>query len=33
VVQEGDVVYLAVSADAMDHVDQLVAGPAKAGGH
>ncbi len=33
VVQEGDVVYLAVSADAMDRVDQLVAGPAKAGGH
>ena len=33
VAQEGDIVYLAVSADAMDRVDQLVAGPAKAGGH
>jgi trk system potassium uptake protein TrkA len=33
VVQEGDIVYLAVGADAMERVDQLVAGPAKAGGH
>jgi trk system potassium uptake protein TrkA len=33
VVQEGDVVYLAVSADAMERVDQMIAGPAKAGGH
>jgi len=33
VVQEGDVVYLAVGSDAMEHVDALVAGPAKAGGH
>jgi trk system potassium uptake protein TrkA len=33
VVQEGDIVYLAVSADAMGRADQLVAGPAKAGGH
>ncbi|MEO5899595.1 MAG: TrkA family potassium uptake protein [Ilumatobacteraceae bacterium] len=33
VVQEGDIVYLAVSADAMDQLDQLVAGPAHAGSH
>ena len=33
VVQEGDVAYLAVGSDAMDRVDALVAGPAKAGGH
>lgn len=33
VVQEGDVVYLAVGSDTMDRVDELVAAPAKAGGH
>jgi trk system potassium uptake protein TrkA len=33
VVQEGDVVYLAISADTMERVDELVAAPAKAGGH
>lgn len=33
VVQEGDIVYLAVGADAIGHVDELVAGPVKTGGH
>jgi len=32
VVQEGDVVYLAVAGDALDRVDETVAGPGK-GGH
>ena len=33
VVQEGDVVYLAVAGDAMASVDDRLAGPVKAGGH
>ena len=33
VVQEGDVVYLAVAGDAMPAVDARLAGPAKVGGH
>jgi trk system potassium uptake protein TrkA len=33
VVQEGDVVYLAVAGDAMTSVDGRLAGPVKAGGH
>jgi trk system potassium uptake protein len=32
VAQEGDIVYLAVAGDALDDVDELLAGPAK-GGH
>ena len=33
VVQEGDVVYLAIAGDGMAAVDQRLAGPAKVGGH
>ena len=33
VVQEGDIVYLAVAADAVDHLPAIVAGPTHAGSH
>jgi len=33
VVQEGDIVYLAVAADAMDGLPELVAGPQRVGSH
>ena len=33
VVQEGDIVYLAIAAEAIDRVTDIVAGPTRAGGH
>jgi trk system potassium uptake protein TrkA len=33
VIQEGDILYLAVASDALEHLDELVVGPARAGSH